>query len=301
MLKYFGEGCLLHYIAVIVMVLSFGLLHSSVNGTETTEYYSPENIFKFAEYLYQEGDYLRAAGEYQRYLFYLPEDADSALYKIGLCYRREGNFSKAISFFQKLRLEYPESHLRSAASYQIAYSYFTSGQYDKSVKFIDGILNETGSEVGSFGGRLQMLRALNLLHQKRWQDAEKILQNLRDENLNDNILALKAGAQEGRNLPCKNPALAGLLSAVLPGAGKMYCKQYGDGFYSLALIVTTGLAAWDGFQDNGIYSASGWFFGSLCGIFYAGNVYGSSIAARIYNRQLETDLLRRLPRMPEDQ
>ena len=40
--------------------------------------------------------------------------------------------------------------------------------------------------------------------------------------------------------------------------------------------------------------------GWVSGIFYAGNVYGSTIAARIYNRQLEEDLLRLLPAIPDD-
>ena len=37
------------------------------DSEEPFAYYTPENILKFADFLYTEGDYLRAASEYQRY------------------------------------------------------------------------------------------------------------------------------------------------------------------------------------------------------------------------------------------
>jgi tetratricopeptide (TPR) repeat protein len=282
-----------------------------------TNYYSPESVLKFANYLYQEGDYLRAAGEYQRYLLYCCEGVDSPLwkrgirgdlrtqetpgilYKIGLCYRQAGDTERAISFFRKIVTEHPES--RFAASYQIAYSHLLSGQYERSIQYINQILDETKNSDEQ--ERLQILATYGYLHQRRWRDAEHILQSLapKDENLNLIASGLRTSAREGMSLPRRNPILAGLFSAVLPGTGKVYCKQYGDGFYSLILVGVTGLLAWDGFRENGIRSVRGWLFGGISGVFYAGNVYGSTIAARIYNRQLEADVLKRLPAVPDDQ
>jgi len=343
-----------------ISLLLLYLVSSSYGGSsEEIEYYSPENILKFAEYLYQEGDYLRAAGEYQRYLFYSRQSASSSLwesgvrgdfrhqdtssilYKIGLCYRQAGDTGRAISFFREVVTERPKSRLHFAASYQIACSYFLAGQYESSIQYINQALNETrletqdsrlkregerrkreegrGKREGGTSPRssllplplpmsssereqLQILAAFNYLHQRWWRDAEHILGSVapEDENLLVLASALRASAREGMSLPRKNPILAGLFSAVLPGTGKMYCKQYGDGLYSLTLIGVTGLLAWDGFRENGVRSIRGWLFGSAAGVFYAGNVYGSTIAARIYNRQLEADLLRRLPAVPDE-
>jgi tetratricopeptide (TPR) repeat protein/TM2 domain-containing membrane protein YozV len=319
-----------------ISLLLLYLVSSSYGGSsEEIEYYSPENILKFADHLYQEGDYLRAAGEYQRYLFYSrqggssplwesgvrgdfrPQDTSSILYKIGLCYRQAGDTRRAISFFREVVTEYPKSRLSFAASYQIACSYFLVGQYESSIQYINQALNETGLETqdtrlnregkreegrgeseegtpppssllplpllmsSSEREQLQILAAFNYLHQRRWRDAEHILGSVapEDENLLVLASALRASAREGISLPRKNPILAGLFSAALPGAGKMYCKQYGDGLYSLTLIGVTGLLAWDGFRENGFRSIRGWLFGSAAGVFYAGNVYGSTIAA----------------------
>ncbi len=266
---------------------------------EDTDYYSPVNVLKFAEYLFEEGDYLRAAGEYQRYLFFSPQDADMTIYRIGLCYRLAGDRKRAIDFFRKVATGETESGLRFAASYQIAYSYFLSDQYENSIQYLDQALRDT--EDADEQGKLRLLTAFNYLHQRRWQDAEHVLVfSFRDDSLNQTASSLRESARTGMALPRRNPLLAGLLSAVVPGVGKIYCKQYGDGLYSLFLTGVTGLLAWDGFRENGIHSARGWIFGSMCGIFYAGNVYGSAVTARVYNHHLETDLLKRLPEVPDD-
>ena len=282
-------------------LFGFGILVTSASGVaDDVDYNSPENIFRFAEHLYEERDYLRAAGEYQRYLFYSPQNSDSTQYKIGLCYRRAGDREKAINYFRKLTIEHPESRFRFAASYQIAYSYFLSGQYEKSTQYLDQVLNNTKDP--DERGKFQVLAAFGYLHQRQWNKVERVLgsHTFEDENLNRLTSELKSSAQEGMNLPRKSPLLAGLFSAIVPGSGKMYCKQYGDGFYSFLLIGITGVLAWDGFRDNGVKSISGWIFGGMSSIFYTGNVYGSSVAARVYNRQLEIDLLRRLPIVPDN-
>ena len=51
------------------------LFLSVVSAETPPDYYSPENVRKFADFLYEQGDYLRAIGEYQRYLFYRPKKA----------------------------------------------------------------------------------------------------------------------------------------------------------------------------------------------------------------------------------
>ena len=280
-----GLFCILYFVSA-----------ASGDSNGDTDYYSPENILKFADHLYQEKDYLRAAGEYQRYLFHSSQDADSVQYRLGMCYRRAGDTERAIASFHKLT----HSRLKFAASYQIAYSHFLSGRYKSSIQSLNEAVGRT--ENSDERGKLQILSAFNYLHQKRWSDAEHILGTLkfRDEKLSQTVLALRASAQEGMYVPRRSPVLAGLLSTVVPGAGKLYCGQYGDGIYSLFLAGVTGLLAWDGFRENGIHSIRGWIFGSAFGIFYSGNIYGSTIAARVYNYQSETNLLERLPPVPDE-
>ena len=86
------------------------------------------------------------------------------------------------------------------------------------------------------------------------------------------------------NPPTKSPLLASILSAVVPGLGKIYSDQIGDGITS---FIATGLLAflsYDNFHAN--HRFRGWLFTGLGGLFYAGNIYGSAAAAQIYNAKL---------------
>lgn len=277
---------------LIFLVFGCGLL---TNGTARgdIDYYSPENILRFADYLYDEGDYLKAAGEYQRYLFYASQKKDSAIYKIALCYRLGGQTEKSIHFFEKILREHPKSHLFNSAHYQIGYSYFLIGQYESSTSYLENNLGSIENKTDRW--QLQHLTGLNYLQQKKWRDASRLFDSLVSTSLDEKskvaALKLKEYAVEGEHLPHKNPILAGSLSTILPGTGKMYCKRYADGFYSLFIVGVTGWMAYDSLHRGGVDSAKGWFFGTLSGIFYLGNVYGSAVAAQIYNRQMEKEFL----------
>jgi len=301
---------------IIAVLLAFACF---ISASETIDYYSAENIRTFAEYLYQERDYTRSVKEYERYLP-VSQQKDNALYKIGLCYRHAGDTQKAVDSFQRLTKEYPQSDLKFSASYQIGYSYLLSGRYKESINHIEQTLN--GVENKNERQKLEILLALNYLNQRQWRSADELLNSnppysktnsshlvkggdLKSEEPEDKaieriMLELRDRSREGIALKRKSRLLASLTSAILPGAGKMYCKQYGNGIFSFIITGTTGLLAFDGFHENGIRSVKGWVFGSLCTVFYAGNIYGSGISSLAYNRQAETDILMRLPSPPDD-
>jgi len=284
---------------ILAVLLIFACL---IPASEATDYYSAENIRRFAEYLYQEGDYLRSVKEYNRYILVSQQGADEALYKIGLCYRHIGDTQKAVDFFQRLTKEYPQSDLKFSANYQIGYSYHLSERYKESIKYIGQVLKETEKE--NERQKLEILLVLNYLNQRQWRSADKLL-NSKSEKPEDKaiehiMLDLRDRSREGITLKRKNRLLACLMSIILPGSGKVYCNQYGNGIFSFAVVSTTGFLAFNGFHKNGVHSVNGWIFGSLCTVFYAGNIYGSGISALAYNRQAETDILMRLPSPPDD-
>lgn len=79
----------------------------------------------------------------------------------------------------------------------------------------------------------------------------------------------------------KNPTTAALLSAILPGLGKIYTNNISDGITSL---IATGLLTYlsiNNFQND--HQFRGWLFAGLAAFSYAGNIYGSAASAQIYN------------------
>lgn len=277
----------------ILLGLLIALILLPQESLEAEDYYSPANILRFAEHLYNEGDYLKAASEYQRYLFFSKESEGSIIYQIGLCYRKGGDLSKAYEWFERIIKEYLQSELLSSAYYQRAASLLLMERYEDSISEIKEGLDK-GLDKGD-EERLHYLLGLNYLKQKRWDDSWVLFSSIivQDKDLRDSSSRLKRYAQEGKTLSRKSPILAGLLSSILPGAGKVYAGRSKDGLFSLLAVGITAWLSYDSLREDKD-STRGVIFGTMSGLFYGGNIYGSSIAAKAYNRRAEDDLLAKI-------
>ncbi|MFZ1751281.1 MAG: hypothetical protein WAU01_13850 [Saprospiraceae bacterium] len=101
--------------------------------------------------------------------------------------------------------------------------------------------------------------------------------------MNDSILL--GINEEYRDRSIKSPVAAGLLSMVVPGAGRVYAKDYKNGIISLLFIAGTAWQSYSRFRKHGSSSVGGWIYGGLGLGFYIGNIYGSVNSAKLYNRR----------------
>jgi hypothetical protein len=277
---------------LLIILLTITLI-SFAAAEESIEYYAPENVRKFADFLYEQGDYLRAAGEYQRYLFYQPQESGQMRYKIALCYRFAGQTEQAIQNFQTLVRTHPEGQFVSRAYYQIGATYFLTDQFEQSARFLREALPhiiDTRQQAEA-----EQLIGLSYLMQKQWSEAGEVFKTLQESSvipLRERALIYHDYAEMGSQLPIRSPFFAGVLSTIVPGAGRLYTGlRIGDALTSLITIGVTGWQAYNGFRRDGLSSVKGWTLGTISGIFYVGNIYGSVISARVYNRQVEDEFL----------
>ncbi|RKU19756.1 hypothetical protein C6503_07530 [Candidatus Poribacteria bacterium] len=276
---------------LLVILLNTTLL-SFADSEEPFAYYTPENILKFADFLYAQGDYLRAADEYQRYLFYQPQESTQIHYKIAVCYRFGGKTEQAIQGFEALLRTAPESQFASRAYYQIGATYFLQGQFERSVQFLGEALPRIMD--ARQHAEAEQLIGLSYLKQKQWSEASEIFKALQASDIipiREKAEVYQIYAEKGADLPTRSPFLAGTLSTVIPGTGRLYTGRFADALTTLFTVGLTGWQAYDGFRRDGISSAKGWTLGTLCGIFYVGNIYGSVISARVYNRHVTEEFL----------
>ncbi len=276
---------------LVIILLNTALL-SFADSEEPFAYYSPENILKFADSLYAQGDYLRAAGEYQRYLFYQPQESAQIHYKIAVCYRFGGKTEQAIQGFEALLRTDPEGQFASRAYYQIGATYFLMDRYEQSAQFLHEALPRI-TDARQHAEAAQLI-GLSYLRQKRWSEAGKFFKALQKSDvmqIREKAEVYHIYAEKGAALPTRSPFLAGTLSTIVPGAGRLYTGRFGDALNTLFTVGLTGWQAYDGFRRDGLSSAKGWTLGTLCGIFYVGNIYGSVISARVYNRHVTDEFL----------
>jgi tetratricopeptide (TPR) repeat protein len=266
-------------ISVILFCFAFSLRSEKLRF----EYFKPENIYSFAEYLFNEGQYERAAGEYQRLLFAwdsLPQDADSIFFKIALCYRFSEKYEESIGYFQKIVNEYARSNLVDEAYFEMGLNYSFVDSFKQSNKILKSYFLK--DSLKNMDKKVKQLITINHIQQKEWDKAEDFLYDT--DTLRERLSAF---IETGQNLPRKNPFISGIFSAVIPGAGKFYCNRPADGIYSLLTVGVTGWQAYEGFKADGVHSVKGWIFGVVGGLFYLGNIYGSVVAADIYNEEQE--------------
>ena len=276
---------------LFVILFTITLL-SSVVAEEPIDYYAPENVRKFADFLYEQGDYLRAAGEYQRYLFYQPRESEEMRYRIALCYRFAGQTEQAVQNFQTLLRAHPEGRFASRAYYQIGATYFLQDQYVQAVQFLREALPHV-TDMRQHAEAEQLI-GLSYLMQKRWSEAGEIFNTLKRSevtSVSQKAVVYHSYAEKGADLPTRSPFLAGVLSTIVPGVGRLYTGRISDTLTSLFIVGLTGWQAYDGFQRDGLSSVKGWTLGTLSGIFYVGNIYGSVISARVYNRRVADEFL----------
>jgi len=102
----------------------------------------------------------------------------------------------------------------------------------------------------------------------------------------------RAGLQAQKR---RSPAVAGLLSAVVPGLGKLYAGKPKQGIAAFLPVLTLGLLTWEGYRKDGPGSLRFLGFGSLFTLFYGGAIWGSTLAVHVqrdqFNRSYDNKIL----------
>ena len=75
------------------------------------------------------------------------------------------------------------------------------------------------------------------------------------------------------------------MSAIIPGLGKVYADEIGDGITGFLFTGLFTYLAVDKFQKD--QTTSGWLFTALAAFFYGGNIYGSATAVQNYNASIK--------------
>jgi len=267
-------------------------------------YFSPDNLLKFANYLYYDEDYLRAAGEYKRYLLTTNDytNADTISYRIVRSLRLGGDLDGAIVSAFPYLYPYPLRQLSEKIQFESGLAYFKQGNYWYSLNVIDNFMaSEVKKELHTYN-----LIVANHLRMRHWNKALEISnQSLTKARNSDNpdsySFLLHLLTQEAAKLPYKQKWKAGFLSVAVPGSGKFYTGEYTDCFVSLLLTGVSAWQSWRGFDRNGSSSKSGWVYGTLGSGFYLSGIYGSMVSVKRYNIRLELRIFEQLEEYVDDE
>ena len=243
--------------------------------------YDLEHSQKFANYLYKTKQYKLAAEEFERVCFLSPDDTASLL-KMVRSYRLAGNFSTPLAKIDSFYVDY--EGFPTVFAHEYTKNLLLNRDLNKVEEFLTDNKNIETEEK-------QYYLLGTVLLRKDWTTAGKMLgENACKTEECQSILLI---AEESQQLKYKSPALAGFMSTVIPGTGKIYTKNWKDGLISLLLVSANAFQAYRGFSQQGKRSAYGWVFGGLTVAFYSGNVWGSVKAAKKYNSNIDDEIYRK--------
>lgn len=252
-----------------------------------------DDQFGFARYCMEKGEYYRAIGEFERFIYLFPEDKDipKAQYLIGFCYLMGGKYESAREVLQEIYRTYAPDPLAGKALFLIGESYYKQGLFVEAEPYFRKVIGDfrDAELIDAAIYRLGWSR----MKVDRWQDASQFFIKIDNESyLYPSALTLSEESLRGDDLPQKNPTTAGIMAAVIPGMGHVYCGRPKDG---LTAFLINGLFIWaavESFEhDNDVlggiltFLELGW---------YSGNIYSAVNSAHKYNRKVRNDFLKGL-------
>lgn len=247
------------------------LYFSLPSNTFAQQYNSEEEIRKFADYLFCDKDYLRSIDEYRK----LPDTDLSLIYqrKIGIAFMKMEQYDSALAQIEKINLSVTDQVIREEISLLKLKINFLQRKYAAvdSFNFVAG--DDSISQ--------------SILQLKYFSSMINFRDNISQPDFNDeqkpNVQML---VERRKNIHFKSPAVAAMLS-VIPGLGKIYTEEYGDGIYALLFNGIFAFLAYDNFKAN--HTTRAWIFSAVTLGYYGGNIYGSAASAQIYNARVKSN------------
>ena len=252
-------------ISILFIVLAFPIISQEI------DFNSPNNIKLFADFLFCEKDYLRAIDEYEKYL--KVTDDDTVQFKIALAYSRMNDIESSLKIIDQIKET----------------SVFCEESLSEKLKLLfmkndDSLFYQFAGKIAAADKKYQKLYNIyGLLNEVKFKNNENFLFPFDDEEK----ISLEKFYDQKLNPPYKSKMLAGIFSALIPGSGKIYTEEYGDGITSFILTGLFTYLAYTNF-DHKHYTRA-WIFTAVGVGFYTGNVYGSVASAQIFNAKVNFD------------
>src|SRR3989304_5111822 len=257
-------------------------------GREGTE---SANVFGFAESLYEEADYFRAIGEYKRYQFLHPAGdlSEKAAFRIAESYFKAKRWPEAIAACNLFISKYRDSLRYYEMLYLKGRVEKLDNKSDEALRTFDLIIN---AHDPIYSDKAIYQKALVMLERVDWRGTRNFLSQIPKESpLNLTAAAFLSELDNVDKLTHKSPRTAGILAAVLPGAGHLYTERPRD---ALVAFLLNGSFIWGAVElfrhDN--YAAGGILTFFELG-WYGGKIYNGARGAHKYKQKKKTEILRK--------
>lgn len=258
------------------MYASLLMLPAALMGQDI---YDGPHSREFAQYLMQTHQFQLANSEWERVLFLNPGDTLARLNQLK-SFRLS---QKADLGLEKMKLWYPNGSLSRQFSLEAIQLTLLQEDYMAFHSVLGRSAGLSNAEKSNYELGSWLLEGKWISLPAKSREATYAL-----AATDARLLNLYARTKEVHR---KSPAASLVLSAMVPGLGKIYANDWKDGLLSLLFVATNAWQSYRGFSKNGVSSFTGWLFGGLAVGFYSANLFGSWKSANVYNSK-QVDLIR---------
>lgn len=248
--------------------------------------------FEYAQHCFSKGDYLQSAQEFERFVYFFPQDerVARARYQIGMSYFNGNRIKDAINAFDEL-IRAVDDIRRSYTSYlMLSRCYEALNDSGRAVTVLKNLL--TVADDPSIRDEANYRIGWLYIQSGFWQTARQYFDRISPGAADTyRLKRLSSELEKSAQIKHKNPKLAGMLS-VIPGAGFAYCERYYDAITAFLLNGGLIFAAYEAF-DDGNYALGGVISFVELG-FYGGNIYGAVSSAHKYNLERQRQFIETL-------
>jgi hypothetical protein len=259
------------------------------NPLQSQNLYDAENSAAFARYLKQSGQFVLATAELERLAFMHP-DSDSLKIELAESYLLQNDFPLAIRRMNQIQATAPKPIQR--IDHLLCWSLIRSGQFEQAAQFMSDASRIKPNVKAYYQG-------WSLLMQRKTAASIAAIYEMPVDSM---FSPLRKSQEQASALRLKKPALAAVMSAIIPGSGKWYAGEKKDAVIGFVTIGVMAYQAWRGFNDKGTKSAYGWISAGLGAGFYLGNIYGAARSTKRYNdrkwKSIHTDVENRFGAHP---
>ncbi len=256
---------------VLVAVLFLCSTHTSL---AQSPFNTNEHIKSFAAHLYSSKDYLRASLEYKS--LSLNEIDDTVRYRLGYCSLK---LDDSVELHKHLK-SIQSGNLNFSLKEQVMKNYFSGDLFSQLIGF-----DTTFNKISDFTNLVQVSKVLSGSETSIDVFTNSIKPGDADDSLS--YLTVNYLAPERKSL-----TLAACMSAIIPGAGKIYTGKTGDGVTAFIFTGLSAFLAYDNFTHK--HNLRGYIFTVTGSLFYLGNIYGSAASAQIKNCEIKETAAERL-------
>jgi tetratricopeptide (TPR) repeat protein len=255
------------YTSFVVFILMFRVgIAQNKSELHFIEHLINKGNYNEVIYLIDKNNSLNYSQEQQDSLYYYKGWAHYSLKNLEQSTNSLLNVGKGSAFYLKSR-------------FFAGYNQIFLGNYTEACKIIDkiNIQNETDLSLVNFE-----LSGIDML-QGNWSKAKNKLRQVNPNiaSINQQLLTLgQIIDEQGKHHP-KSSLLAGVMSGIIPGSGKIYAGKKGEGIASMISTTGFGFVAWENSRKLGIDNLKTIFFGSIFAALYVSNIYGSIISVKI--------------------